>query len=85
MEEVSAPEIKWKFENVMTALVLMLTMAMQYGAFAVRMNQLEANNERQVRATEANTAAIHSLENTMVRVQTRQDERADDRQIQARR
>jgi uncharacterized coiled-coil protein SlyX len=69
--------IDWKIDigHIMTFIVLAIGFAVQYGALSTRVSAIEAQSTRQTAALEALASAVHSLEGTIIRVQTQMDER----------
>ncbi len=78
--ETPAPRglrVDWRVDvgHVITFIVLAVGFAVQYGALSTRVSAIEIQSARQAAATEQLAAAVHSLEGTIIRVETQLDER----------
>ncbi len=77
MNQPHGLKIDWSLSisTVLTVLVLVVSMAVQYGMMSTRIGAIEIMVARQSGANENLAVALHSLETTMVRLQTQMEER----------
>lgn len=70
-------KLDWTFSvsTLLTFLLLIISMAVQYGMMSNRVSAIEIVIARQTGAYESLSVALHSLETTMVRLQTQMEER----------
>ncbi len=70
-------QIDYKIDlgHILTATVLMLGFAVQYGSLSTRVTVVEVQAAKTAATNEALLTALHSLQDTIVKVQTQMEER----------
>lgn len=70
-------QIDYKIDlgHILTAAVLMLGFAVQYGALSNRVAAVEAQAAHSTATNEVLVSTLHELQNTIIKVQTQMDER----------